>query len=162
MQRIYLITLSKDTPSPLKPESDEAGLAKDVKKDEKKEDKKKEITVKVDVDGIADRVLQLPVAAANYRSLASVGSTLFYIRGTRGGGLPSFNLFDLSARKETGLGVVGGYEISADGKKMLVAKDTNYYIIDLPKNTIATGEALNLSGLQIQLDRHAEWRQIFQ
>lgn len=157
MQRIYLVTLSKDTPSPFKPESDDASPAKEVKKD----DKKKEITVKVDVDGIADRVLQLPVAAANYRMLSSVGSTLYYIRGTRGGGLPSFHLFDLAARKETGLGVVGGYEISADGKKMLVAKDTNYYIIDLPKATIATGEALNLSGLQIQLDRHAEWRQIF-
>ena len=56
---------------------------------------------------------------------------------------------------------VGGYEISADGKKMLVQKDGKYAIIDLPKGPITIGESLNLSGLEVQLDRRAEWKQMF-
>src|SRR5207244_6775039 len=55
MQRIYLVTLSKDTPSPFKHETDDAAPAKEPKKDDKKDDKKKEVVVKVDVDGIAER-----------------------------------------------------------------------------------------------------------
>src|SRR5207245_1832142 len=61
MERIYLVTLSKDTPSPFKHLGDEVSPAKDEKKDEKKDDKdkkeekkdekKKEVTVKVDTDG---------------------------------------------------------------------------------------------------------------
>jgi tricorn protease len=42
-------------------------------------------------------------------------------------------MFDLAARKETALGSVGGFEISTDGKKMLVSQDGKYGIVDLPK-----------------------------
>jgi tricorn protease len=163
MERIYLVTLSKDTPSPLKHLGDEPEPEKKEKekKDDKKEEKKKDIVVKVDVDGIADRVLQLPVLPGVYRNLQSVGSTLYYVRGSQKGGPPTLYLFDLTARKDTSLGPISGFEISADGKKMLVSKDGSYHIIDLPKGPLTLGEALNLSGLQVQLDRHAEWRQIF-
>src|SRR5678816_3143135 len=61
MQRVYLVTLAKETESPLGPRSDEVGKAEkkdkekgdDEKKDEKKDEKsKKPVTVKVDTDGI--------------------------------------------------------------------------------------------------------------
>ncbi len=166
MQRIYLVTLTKDTPSPFQPKSDETTTpAKDEPKPapmpgaEKKDEKKKD-AFRVDTDGIAKRVLQLPVAAANYRGLSSVGSTLYYFRNSRTGG-GGFFLFDLTAKKETSLGTIGGYEISADHKKMLVSKDGSYSIIDLPKATVTPGEPLNLSGLQVTLDRAKEHKQIF-
>ena len=34
-------------------------------------------------------------------------------------------------------------------------------IIDLPKAAITIGETINLSGLQVNLDRHKEWKQIY-
>ena len=52
MQRIYLVTLAKDTPSPFQPRNDEL--------EGPKEDGKKDGPIKVDVDGIKDRILQLP------------------------------------------------------------------------------------------------------
>ncbi len=71
-------------------------------------------------------------------------------------------MFDLGSKKETALGTVSGYEISADGKKMLVSQDGKYGIIDLPKGgPVTIGEPLNLSGLEVALDRQAEWKQIF-
>ena len=168
MQKIYLVTLSKDTPSPFKYESDGSPAKeekkddkKDEKKDDKKEDKKKEVVVKVDTGGIAERLLQLPIARGNYRMLSSVGSTIYYSRSSQGSGGPTFHMFDVAAKKETDLGTVGGYEISADGKKMLVAKDGSYYIIDLPKAKISATDAISLAGLQVQVDRRQEWKQIF-
>ena len=60
------------------------------------------------------------------------------------------------------LGDVNGYQITANGKKMLVKIKKDYAIIDLPKDKIETKDhELKLAGLDMQLDRHAEWNQIF-
>ena len=63
---------------------------------------------------------------------------------------------------------MNSYEISADGKKMLVKMKKDYAIIDLPKDKIELKDEkagkdfkLKLAGLDMQLDRHAEWNQIY-
>src|SRR5262249_26041409 len=48
-----------------------------------------------------------------------------------------------------------------DGKKMLVAQDGKYGIIDLPKGPVTVSEPLDLNGMEFRLDRHQEWKQIF-
>ena len=148
MQRVYLMTLQKETPNPFEQKSDEvnekpAGAAPGGP-----------ATVKIDADGLSHRVIQLPVPAANYNGLQSVGSTVYYFRS---GGL---HLFDVAARRETSLGNVVGYEISHDQKKMIARIGDNYGIVDLPRGNI-TFTNLNLSGLEVTLDRQAEWKQIF-
>jgi tricorn protease len=164
MARIYFVTLSKDTPSPFKPKDDEVETdAKPKPAKEKKDEPKKAKTpvVKVDVAGLSGRILRLPITPANYRDLASVGSTLYYIRTSRKDEKPAFLMYDLAQKKETSLGKIEGYEVSANGQKMLVKQEGSYGIIDLPKSTIALKDKLDLSGLQVQLDRRLEWRQIF-
>jgi tricorn protease len=156
MARIYFVTLAKDTPSPFRPRGDEA--PEPAKTDEKKP---KEQALKVDTEGLNERVLQLPIQAANYRNLASVGSTLYYIRQGSKDAKPAFQMYDLANRKETSLGSVNGFEISADNKKMLVSQDSKYGIIDLPKGPVTIGETLNLSGMEMRLDHHQEWKQIY-
>ncbi len=97
MQRVYLVTLAKDTESPLGPRSDEVGKAekkdKDKDKDEsegekkdgKKEEKsKKPVTVKVDTDGIQNRIVGLDITPANYKDLRLVDDRVFYLRRTVG------------------------------------------------------------------------------
>jgi tricorn protease len=165
MSRIYLVTLAADTPSPFKPKSDET-QASDKKEEPKKDDAKKdtakkEVTVKVDVDGLKDRVVDLPVQPAAYRNLQSAGDVLYYIRQGSKDAKPALQMYDLAARKETALGEVNGYEISADHKKMLVSQDGKYAIVDLPKAKVAITEPLDLSGMEVTLDREQEWAQIF-
>jgi tricorn protease len=162
MQRIYFTTLSKSTPSPFAPKSDEVAIKEEKKADDKKPEEKKPEPKKdggkVDLDGIIERTLSLNVPAANYGNLQSVGSAVYYLRGGQ------LHVYDLSAPspKETALGQISGYEISADGKKMLIGRGpSNYAIIDLPKGPIAGGEALKLDGLEVQIDHHAEWQQMF-
>lgn len=158
MSRLYFVTLAKGTPNPLRPKlDDEPEPKKEDKKDEKKDAPPE---VKVDLDGIGKRVVALPGPAANYTGLQAAGNALYYQRGATGQPF-SFFVFDMGTKKETALGTVSGYEISADGKKMLVQKDGKYGLIDLPKGPVAIAEPLNLSGLEVDLDRRAEWKQMY-
>jgi tricorn protease len=160
MARIYLAVLSNKTPSPFRTRTEEDK--------EKKEPVKPGVAkpappaqVHVDLAGIEERILQLPIKPANYRNLHSVGSSIYYIRQGSTDAKPALQKYDLDERKETALGSVSGFEISADGKKMLAQQDGKYGIIDLPKAEVKITEALDLSGMEMHLDRAAEWRQIF-
>jgi tricorn protease len=170
MNRIYAVLLSKESRSPFGTTQDELKMPTPVpapkdgpkdapKKDEKKDDKTPPkptgVTVKIDTANLADRIIQIPVKPGNYRNLQSVGGSVYYI-GT--GGLA---VYDLAAKRETVLGPVNGYEISADGKKMIVSAQGKHAIIDLPRGPVSIGEGLNLSGMEVRLDRKAEWKQIY-
>lgn len=162
MQRIYFVTLAKDTPSPFRPQSDEVSVEDDKPSEPAKKDEKKKVdAIKVDLDGIGDRILSLPIRAANYRGIATAGDVVYYIRtGAKDSG-PAFQSFDLATKKETSLGSVDGFDVAAGRKKMLVRQGPKYAVIDLPKAPVTIGESIDLSGLEMTLDRAAEWRQIF-
>jgi tricorn protease len=156
MQRIYFVTLAKDTPSPFRPQSDEAGAP-----EEKPAEAKKNEPIKVDVEGIETRVLSLPITAANYRNISTAGNVVYYIRsGSKDKG-PAFQSFDLSTKKETALGSVEAYDLAFGKKKMLVKQGPKYAIIDLPKGPVTVADGLDLSQMEMTADRQAEWRQIF-
>jgi tricorn protease len=169
MQNIYFVTLAKDVKSPFAPKSDEVKIKKedekktadkpDKKEGEKKDGEKKEekkVTVKVDADGLAQRIAALPIPASTYSHLASVGDKLYYLRKGK------LQLFELDKQKETELGDFDGFTVSADQKKMLVASKETFAIVDLPTAKIdPKDKTLNLSDLKVQLDRHAEWSQIY-
>jgi tricorn protease len=172
---IYLVTLAKETKSPFEPKSDEVKMGeaekesdkeKSGKKDaDKKDADKKEtatkVVVKVDVDGIQSRIAELPIAASAYRNLQSVGDKLFYVRNGSRDEKSKVLVYDLKERKETDLGEVNAFEISADGKKMIVSQAGSYAIIDLPGSKIEIKDQLNLSDMKVKLDRRAEWDQIY-
>jgi tricorn protease len=185
-ERVYLVALAKDTDSPFKPKSDEVEIAADTpkadakadakaddakaakaddSKDAKKDAAPKPVVVKVDQDGIKDRVIGLPVKAANYEDIHSVGDKVYYIRdegdGLGGPGTKTLLLYSLKDLKETELGAVADYDITADGKKMLVAQEKDYAIIDLPTAKLDIKDKISLTGLEMTVDRHAEWAQIY-
>ena len=166
MSQIYLVTLAADTPSPFAPKSDEVKIKEEKKEPAKKEegDKKKKdagVVVKVDPDGIGTRIAVMPFRSANYRNLQSIGDKLFTIRAGRRDEKAKLLVYNFEKEKETELGEINGYEISADGKKMLVGAEGGYAIIDLPSSKIDMKDRLNLSDMKVRLDRRAEWNQIF-
>lgn len=163
MMKIYLVTLTKDTKSPFEPKSDEVAIksdSKEEKKDEKKE-LKTEVKVKVDFDGIMDRVAEVTPSAGFYWGLTSAGNKLYYQKRSTGNSKTSLTLYDFEKKKETDLGEIQGYEISADKKKMIVSQAQSYAIIDPPTAKIEIKERLNLSDMKMKLDRYSEWNQIF-
>src|SRR6185436_11967963 len=156
MERVYLVTLAKSTKSPLAPKSDEVKLEEekkepekpkttppdvnaadkpdaakpeakgDEKKDPKPAEKKEKVVVKVDADGLPQRITVLPPAASGYRALSSVGDKLYYLKKGK------LFLFEIEKEKETEIGDVAGYRISANQKKMLVKVGADFAIVDLP------------------------------
>ncbi|MBZ0200177.1 MAG: PDZ domain-containing protein [Ignavibacteriaceae bacterium] len=166
MSKIYFLTLAKDTKSPFEPKSDEVKVLsddkKEDKKDEKKDEKKEETkSVKIDKDGLQTRIAALPGSAGNYFNLSSVGNKLYYMFSSSSSRKPMLMMYDLEGQKENELGSINGYEISADGKKMLAAQNGSYGIIDLPSSKLEIKDKLDISEMTMKLDRHAEWQQIF-
>ncbi len=168
MSRIYFVTLAKSVESPFKPKSDEVSVTEGKEKPAEEKgkgeaEKKKEaaVVVKVDLDGIKDRIAALPIQPSSYRHIVSVGSNLYYIRQGMKDEKPQMLMYDFSELKETPLGEADGYEISADLKKILIGKDRAYYILDVPKAKFELKDKLDLGGMEVRLDRRQEWRQIY-
>ncbi len=171
MTKVYFVTLAKDTPNPFAPENDEVTVKKEektasdgnseTKDDKKKGDAPKVITVKVDVDGIIDRILAIPVEASNYWGISAVGENVYYVKNKRDE-KPCLMTFNLKDNKETNLGEFGTYEISADTKKMLVTGMGKYGVIDLPKGgKIDVRDWVDMSNMKLMVDLKAEWDQIY-
>jgi tricorn protease len=195
MERVYLVTLAKETANPLAPKSDEVGKAEEKRKKEKakeaeekkpeaspsatkrEEKPKKPVVVKVDTDGIQNRIIGLEITPGNYRNIRMLDDNrIFYLRRTAADevGEEEEDLFsnkdkkshlcvyNVDDRKETVLSDVNNYQITFDGKKMLVKIKKDYAIIDVPKDKLETKDHEHkIEGLDMQLDRHAEWRQIY-
>ena len=164
LSKIYFVALAKDTKSPFAPKSDEVKIAAGEKKAEKGEEKKEKataVTVDVDTGGIQSRIGVLPIAPSAYRNIQVVGDKVYYIRNGTKDEKPKLFLYELDKQKETELGEINGFEISADGKKMLVNQARSYAIIDLPTSHIEIKEPLSLSDMKVDLDLHAEWNQIY-
>jgi len=195
MQRVYLVTLAKETANPLAPKSDEVGKAEEKRQKEKakeaeekkpeekaagkkpEEKPKKPVVVKVDTDGIQNRIVGLEITPGNYRNIRMLDNgRIFYLRRTAADdvgeddeeGFPDRDrkshlcVYNLDDRKETVLGDANNYQITFDGKKMLVKIKKDYAIIDVPKDKLETKDHEHkIQGLDTQLDRHAEWNQIY-
>ncbi len=185
--RPYALLLAAATPSPFAPKSDEAKLAgaKDGKKtnaaleaDEKDAEKKdstaknapKPVTVKIDLDGIETRLVAFPVPPGNYFGLTAAKEKLFWLSAptlalTEGDGPPksALQMYDLEKRKVTDLfPAVENYDLAPDGAKLVVKTDDKTYQVVEPKEGLKPGDGkLDLSGLRVELEPQAEWRQIF-
>ncbi len=195
MQRIYLVTLAKETANPLAPKSDEVGKAEEKRQKEKakeaeekkpeekaagkkpEEKPKKPVVVKVDTDGIQNRIVGLEITPGNYRNIRMLDDgRIFYLRRTAADdvgeddeeGFPDRDrkshlcVYNVDDRKETVLGDANNYQITFDGKKMLVKIKKDYAIIDVPKDKLETKDHEHkIAGLDTRLDRHAEWNQMY-
>ncbi|MGB9894128.1 MAG: S41 family peptidase, partial [Candidatus Saccharicenans sp.] len=171
MSRIYLVTLAREIKSPFEPKSDEVKIEAPapVKTEKSKEEKTaatktgaEKVVVKVEPVGLKDRIVALPIEVSGYFGLTSVGDKLYYLKRSDSDRRTVLKYYDLVKREEKELGPVSGYVISADQKKMLIKQERDFAIIDLPSAPIKIEEKLNLSQLEVWLDRKAEWAQIFE
>jgi len=170
MERIYMTILAADTPNPFCPKNDEVEIKKeepakpDAKKKEGSEDKDKAPVIKVtkiDTPGLSDRILGLPVRPSNYFNLSPLEDKIYYNDMLAGGDGITLKFFDLKKKEETELGKGMKFSISNDGKKMLVAQEGKYAVIDVPATKITLTKFVDLSGMKVYIDKEQEWKQIF-
>jgi len=130
---------------------------------EASEESKEKETVEIVVEGFESRGMQLPVSAGNFASLASNDKgQLLYVR-YGGGAAPSVKLIDVrddEPEEKNVIAGVGGFDISGDGKKLLVAQGGRWGIINASAGQ-SIGTPLKTSPLRKRVDPREEWEQLF-
>ena len=198
---IYLAVLDKAQTSPFAPESDEEKVAEDKKAaDAAKPDaanappssgsrpdpakpKPGPPDVKIDLDGIDQRILSVPLPPRRYTAL-QVGKpgTLLALEAPGGGDgavvVPGqiVHRYDLKTRKsDVPLTGVNNFQMSAGGEKALYRQGENWIIAALrpmaagpggaaPPPAVpptAASGALKTSGIEVRVDPVQEWKQMY-
>ena len=196
----YVIVLAKYGISPVPPESDEEKTAEEADKkvddskpevkkssdtsqdkeaakgDEKKDAAKKD-EVKptvIDLPGIGNRILSLPIPARNYVDL-QVGKTgiLFLAEGSpvgrasEDGGAPIRSLWRFTTEKrktEEVLSNLTGFAVTANGEKLFAMRGDSWFIAPIAELKVGSPEApqgqpINNGGMFATIDPRAEWKQ---
>lgn len=177
---LYAMVLAKDGKSPLLPKSGDEEAAKkdgDGDKDEadKNGDKKEEEEkpVRIDFDGLSDRIVALPVAERNYSNLA-VGKDgkLFYVQYVQPGitneppgederQLNELLRFDFEKKEtKTLMPGVTGFSLSADGSHILIrGADGSISVAEVGDEL--KPEPLGMGDVKVRVNPREEWRIIF-
>ncbi len=162
----YLMVLRKDKASPLAPESDEenAEAKKAAEKKDESKDEDKVPMVRIDAEGLSQRVLALPIPPRLYVGLQSRKKGEAYLVEQPldpAEEEPSLVLhkFDLTTRKtEKVTDGFSAFTLAAKGEKMLLRKGQSWSIVKTDK---PSGGTLNLASMEVWSDPRAEWRQMF-
>jgi tricorn protease len=160
--------------------ADEKDAHKDGKEDkdkEKEKDKKEEpVVVKIDLDGISQRILALPIPAKNYSNMLSGKSGILFLAEAPSvateedfQNLPlTIQRFDLSKRKvDKLLEEVSDFTVSFDGEKVLYRKGEAWATASTDEAPAAGGPPkpglgpLKLDGWEVYVEPRAMWRQIY-
>jgi tricorn protease len=184
---IYAVVLKKGDPSPVAPQSDDekvaseekgkdkdkdADKAKDSDKDKKEGDKKEETKVTIDLDGIGQRIVAMPIKPANYVALdAGKTGVLFLseipdVPSLTHPTLVSVSKFELSTRKtEPFLGGLSSFIVSANGEKVLYrqgpGREAPWFIAATAVVPKPGDGQLKLDGMEVYVDPRAEWNQMY-
>ena len=209
---VYLAVLRRDLPSPLAPQSDEedgegatspghpskgAGdrggkdkgpKGKGARDKGAAEDDAATVTpepVRIDLDGLPQRILALPIAARPFSGLfvTAPGSLLLLETVREPAGTPdepehthqTVHRFDLEKRTlEPIVDLVSGFgddadeedwrstvRVSADGASMLYKRDDAWFIAGTGSKAGADLTPLHTDDMQVLSDPRAEWRQMF-
>ena len=119
----------------------------------------------IDLDGFEGRAVVLPPPAGNYSGLQAVKGKLLFQRQPRSGSADTKSpivYFDLTEREEKPvLEDAGGFEVTADGKKMLVAFQGRFAILEI-KSPQKFEKPIATADMEAPVDPRAEWKQMFE
>ena len=169
--RPYLAPLAADTPSPFGPMPGGRPLGQDDDEDAA------EPAVTVDQDGLARRVVALPVEEARYRSLRAVKGGLVWLRAPVAGVLgeggagpdddrqrPALQRFDLRKREVKELaGALDWFRVSGDGTRIVVCDHDELRVIPSARKPDDAGETVTVdqARARFQADPDALWRHAY-
>ncbi|WP_459384408.1 S41 family peptidase [Arthrobacter humicola] len=185
----YLVALAADTPSPFGPsvdlqfDADADAAAPDAAGTDgaapgPKSAAKPVPSVRVDAEGLAHRVIGVPVPQGNYAGLTAVAGALLWLdselAGTTGegrasledkGAAPSLVRYDLAKRRTaTIVEALDSYRLSGDGEKIVFIQDKQIRVA--PAAAKADEESgqlvkVDLGRIRVQLDPLSVWGQAF-
>ena len=118
-----------------------------------------DVKVEIDFDGFERRAIPLPITPSNYGQLAvNHAGALIYVKRTNSG--TTIHLYDIHADKKAEKKVAdgGGYALSANGKKMIIARGRGVAIQNAGPGSAKT---VSTAGMFAMIEPREEWNQIF-
>ncbi|MGW8990689.1 S41 family peptidase [Streptomyces zhihengii] len=177
--RPHLITLAATTPSPFGPQRHGRPFEADRDDDSEGEDGGAPVT-RVDLEGLADRIVPFPVEAARYSSLRAAKDGLLWLRhplrGVLGatkatpddpGPKTTLERFELGGRHPEELADdVSFFGVSGDGKRLLMSADGKLKVVPSDRRASRdedsdTNITVDLSRVRRTVEPAAEWRQMY-
>ena len=166
--QLAAITLRNDVPSPLAASNDTVAVKMD-KPDKKEGDDKadkadEDKSIDIEFDGFERRLVVLPPDAGNLGNLSATSGKIIYMRYPNSGSGDNDNAlmyYDLKEKESKSIiAKVNGYQLSADGKKLLVRQGRNLGVIGVGSDQ-KLDKPLALNKMEMTIDPRAEWQQIF-
>ena len=166
---VYALALNEDSGNPFGPRNDEVSIKDDEDDDDGSDDEDSDAgppAVKIDFDGLAQRLIRLPIEADNIQGVQSIDGALLYLTGGpfyygRSSDVSTtLHKLDIESRKsEQVASDLQGLAVSHDGKYVLVRTGGAYQRleIDKPKD----GKKLNTDNLIVYRAPAEEWPVIF-
>ena len=166
---------NKEDTEAVKQESDK-DTAKNKKDGAKKKAAEKPKPTVIDLAGIGNRILSLPIPARNYVNLAVGKSGVLFLaagsavgRSSDDGGPPVIGLWRFTIEKRLTEEMLSGlttFAVSFDGEKLFYARQENWFIAatsDLKPGSpdAPAGKPVNNGAMMATLDPRAEWRQMY-
>jgi tricorn protease len=190
----FVVALQADGALPFAPRGDVDPKEPEEKKDEKAgEGKAKEAKptdtratakavekvepIRIDFDGLGDRIVQVPVAPGNYSQVRAVAGKLHWLKLTDRGMMPPGDegdedsgrdllTYDMEKEKLQTLATgVRGYEVSMDGKVLVYRTKDGFTRVEAgateaPKDDAAKEAKVDLSGWSLSVKPRDEWKQM--
>ena len=142
---------SKTDAAPEQNADEKAAKGKGKDKEGKKPEKKQ--SMKVDLDGIGQRIYALPVTGNSIRLIAAKDGKLYYIAG-------GMKEMDLATLKVSDSQMAMPYSVTPDFKKMLArGEGAKFYVVNF--GAPAKGTAVPTDDMDMVIDHEAEWQQIY-
>ncbi|MFG2953044.1 S41 family peptidase [Streptomyces sp. NPDC048291] len=176
--RPHLITLAATTPSPFGPQRH--GRPFETPDKDETPDAEGTPATRIDLEGLADRIVPFPVEAGRYSTLRAAKDGVLWLRHPVRGVLgasrahpedpaPKTELerYDLAQQRIEYLASdADHFEVSGDGKRVLLWADSKLKVV--PSDRRASGDddsdtnvTVDLSRVRQTVDPAAEWRQMF-
>ncbi|KJK58443.1 S41 family peptidase [Saccharothrix sp. ST-888] len=179
--RPFLITLAADTPSPFGPQRAGRPLGGEeepeaARKDGLAEGAEPAPVTRVDLEGIADRIVPFPVEGGSFGSLRAAKDGVLWTRqpllGSLGDNAASLEdvqpraaleRFDFKKlRTELLVAEVDGFTVSGDGTRAAVLDRGGLRIVPADRKAGEDEDlAVDLDRVRVTVDPAAEWRQMF-
>ena len=159
---IFTLALRMDVKHPFPAESDEVIVEK-----EETEEKDKEY-IKIDFDGLAERVARVPVPPDNLGGLKATNQHLLFIRrgafyyGRESDQPPSLQIFSMKDREVSTLAEqINAYALSQDGSRALVRHPEGFKLYDASPEGKDSAKPISTNNLMVDRVPAQEWAQIF-
>lgn len=154
---IFAVPLQASVPNPFLTKNDQyepaAGNDDSVKKEAQKPDSG---DMKVDLEGIQDRIVNLPLEPGYFRLLRSVDGKLIYSSGR------SIRSYNMKTLKDSEIGKGSILAFTPDNKKIVYRDNSgkNISVVAFSDN-LKGGDPVPTSGLRVFVNYPNEWKQIF-